>query len=98
MKYGLTDKEFDYLSSQLIGPLKNLGAKVYMFGSRARGTHRKYSDIDILVESTDDLARVISQLSEKLETGNFPYKVDIVDKKYMAAAYLSSVHADRVEL
>lgn len=98
MKYGLSEKEFAFLNQHLIWPLKNLGAIVFIFGSRARGTYQKFSDIDILVESSTDLSRVISALSEKFESSNFPFKVDIVEDRLLADSYRTSVYANRVKL
>lgn len=56
-------------------------AKIYLFGSRARGTHKSLSDVDIAL---DDAPHKIpfSKLGEAravMETIHIPYKVDIVD-------------------
>ncbi len=34
-------------------------AKIYLFGSRARGTHSEFSDIDIAVDAGEALPRVV---------------------------------------
>lgn len=54
--------------------------KIYLFGSRARGTHTPTSDIDLAVDigrqlSLGELARV----KNIIEALNIPHKVDIVD-------------------
>ncbi|MBM3198936.1 MAG: nucleotidyltransferase domain-containing protein [Chlamydiae bacterium] len=49
----------------------------YAFGSRARGTHHRLSDLDLCVKepiSSMDL----SHLQEDFEESDLPYKVDIV--------------------
>lgn len=55
-------------------------AKVYLFGSRARGTHRQYSDIDLAV---DDGAPInpgaIGEAKAMLSESNIPYFIDVVD-------------------
>lgn len=56
-------------------------AKIYAFGSRVKGTNKKYSDLDIALdnsENTIDLS-VKSQLEEALAQTAIPYKVDLVD-------------------
>lgn len=98
MKYGLSDKEFAFLDQRLLLPLKKLGATIYIFGSRARGTQQKFSDVDILVQSSMDLSRVISAIAEELESSNFPLKVDIVQEKDLAESFRASVFADRVRV
>ena len=60
---------------------KNYDVKIYLFGSRARGDFRKYSDIDIAVESKEDIRDKIIELKEILEESNLIYKVDIVELK-----------------
>jgi len=60
---------------------KNDDVKVYLFGSRARGDFRRYSDIDLAVESNEDIRDKIIELKDILEESNLIYKVDIVDLK-----------------
>lgn len=98
MKFGLTDREYKDLAKLVIDPLKNTGARVYVFGSRARGTHQRFSDIDILVESSQDLSKVLGQISEALEQSNFPYKIDLVEERNLAPSYVPYVKADRQEV
>ncbi len=53
--------------------------KVFLFGSRARGDHLPFSDIDIAVDSERDISRELVRLREIIEDSNLPYKVDIVE-------------------
>ncbi len=53
--------------------------EVYLFGSRAKGTHVEGSDIDIAILSEEDVSDRIALLRAILEESNFPYRVDIVD-------------------
>ena len=48
MKYGLTDSELKLLTKLCVNPLQKLNAKVWIFGSRARGDYTNSSDIDLL--------------------------------------------------
>lgn len=53
-------------------------SRILLFGSRAKGTHREGSDIDLAVAGTglnrDDAARWAEELEEAL----FPWSVDVV--------------------
>ena len=72
-------KEFDKI---LRGFAENENAKIFIFGSRARGENYPASDIDvgILPESDDrDIRFKISLLREKFENSNIPQKVDVVN-------------------
>ena len=72
-------EEFDKI---LRGFAENENAKIFIFGSRARGENYTASDIDvgILPESDDrDIRFKISLLREKFENSNIPQKVDVVN-------------------
>ena len=55
--------------------------EIYLFGSRARGDHVPYSDIDIGFVSKDakDISGRLTALREILEESHLPYKVDLVE-------------------
>lgn len=101
MKFGLTDSEFNFLETTLIAPLKSFGAKVFLFGSRARGTHSKFSDLDLLYcedENRPITPHEIHEILSQMEESDFPYHVDLVNLKELASSYKDNVLRDRVEL
>ncbi len=54
--------------------------QVFIFGSRAVGKAKKYSDYDIGIWGKKPLPSSIKVLIEEaLEESNLPYKIDIVD-------------------
>ncbi|NNN21892.1 MAG: nucleotidyltransferase domain-containing protein [Acidimicrobiales bacterium] len=53
---------------------------VYVFGSRATGKSRKYSDIDLALIGEHSVSpKVSSELAEAFDESSIPYTVDIVD-------------------
>jgi predicted nucleotidyltransferase len=92
--FGLTEQEYR-LVDKAIQALINQGAKIWCFGSRARGDHRKYSDLDLMVECEKDLTREIAAIQEELEESNLPIKVDLVQEKDFAESYRESYLRDR---
>jgi len=99
MKFGLNESEFDYFQKELVSPLKKIGAKVWVFGSRARGDHHKFSDIDILIESSNkETNTLLSMIRERFEEGNFPYKIDLLLIEDLAQSYKDNVLNDRVKI
>ena len=62
---------------------------IYLFGSRARGDNRAFSDIDIAIDAKDNISRKIAKVRFEIEESLIPYKVDIVDLS--KACYLKSV-------
>jgi predicted nucleotidyltransferase len=98
MKFGLTEQQYQYLQEIVVAPLKNQGATVWIFGSRVRGDYQEFSDFDFMVESEKDISSSVSKIEETLENGNFPYKVDIVQKKDFADSYRENFETDKVKL
>lgn len=101
MKFGLSDSDFQLLDNLVIKPLKAQSAKVYVFGSRARGKHHPFSDIDILYkfENTKTVSNVIiSKIIEDIEESSFPIKVDLVNDTELAASYRQNFEQDKVEV
>jgi predicted nucleotidyltransferase len=55
-------------------------ASIYIFGSRARGSHLQWSDIDIALEAKDKISSYITgEMMSMFEASNMPYKIQIVD-------------------
>ncbi len=99
MKFGLTQSEIELLRSLALDPLKRQGARVWLFGSRARGDYKPFSDIDLLYEVPEGVllpAGVLGRIEEELEDSNLPYKVDIVNLDEIASSYRDGILADRI--
>ncbi len=55
-------------------------AKIYVFGSRARGDFRPESDIDIALDNGKKIdPPIVSQIKEAIEESTIPFTVDLVD-------------------
>ena len=73
----------------------NCRARVYLFGSWARGEQRHSSDINIAIEQKDAIDTVmLANLRDRLEESDIPYRVDVVD---LAAASVSIVQKIKQE-
>ena len=56
------------------------GVKIRIFGSRASGTHKKYSDLDLaLIGPSKMEPKVLGQLHAIFAVSDIPYKIDLVD-------------------
>ena len=56
------------------------GYKAFIFGSRAQGTSRSYSDVDLGILGKDKLpTSKIASIKNELEDTNLPYRVDLID-------------------
>lgn len=95
MTFGLTPEQLVFIRETIVAPLKAHGADVYVYGSRARGDHRPFSDLDLMVEAPATIAPALSAARERVEKGNFPYKIDLVLLSEFAEAYKPGYLRDR---
>jgi uncharacterized protein len=75
------------------------GAKLWVFGSRATGRARKYSDLDLAIDAgrrltLDESAR----LGEAFSESDLPYRVDIVDWHAAEERFRRVIAAERLLL
>lgn len=69
-----------------------------MFGSRAKGRARKYSDIDLAVDSAELTDKIKSDLEIYFEDSTIPYEIDIVDLKKISEKFKNIISDDLTEL
>ena len=97
--FGLTPDQYIILKNLAIDPLKGKGCKVWVFGSRAKNTNQKFSDIDLLYESAVPLElNYLFEIKSNLEESNFPIKVDIVSADELAESYKDDILSTRVQI
>ena len=71
--------------------------EVWAFGSRARGTAKPFSDLDLAVIGDTPLALdVRAALAEAFSESDMPWKVDIVDWASTAVAFRAIIDRDKV--
>lgn len=72
-------------------------ATIYLFGSRARGTQSKWSDIDIALEANQPISRfVLGEVMSIFEASNILYKIQVVDINSVNEAMRESILRDRI--
>jgi len=69
--------------------------KFYIYGSRAKGTARKFSDLDLCYQEEVPLS-VISRLREEFTESNLPFEVELVNWKHMRPIFQEMVKQDLV--
>lgn len=73
--YGLSDKEFDEMTA-IFSKFKNL-EKVILYGSRAKGNYKKFSDVDITLEGDNLTLADLFQIQDLLYESDLPYMYDV---------------------
>lgn len=93
--------EFNILNEVMISPLKKAGANVWIFGSRARGDHKKFSDVDLLYEfpaQAHPPSGLVFSVKADLDESRFPFLVDLVAAQDLAESYKDQILRDRKPL
>lgn len=94
MDFGLKSEDLEYI----IGVIKKIPQidKAMIFGSRAKGTEKNGSDVDMAISGNDVTFEVVSKLHSMLEDeGPMPYFFDVVDYTHLTHRELKE-HIDRV--
>lgn len=74
------DRDLREVRRIVLEGLRGCEAKVWLFGSRAHGGARRFSDIDVGVLPLRPLPPgLLGAIREALEESNVPYDVDLVD-------------------
>ncbi len=96
--FGLADRHIKFILSILKNNFS--GAKFYIFGSRAKGTYKEYSDIDIAVDlnnkklDKDILGRILIEFQDS----TLPYEVDVIDLNSIDEKFKNLIQDSLVEL
>lgn len=69
--------------------------EVLVFGSRARGGAKRFSDLDLALKDVGPLdPAVMAHLVDAFEESSLPWRVDLVDYHLLASEFLNAVRAD----
>ena len=96
--FGLEERHLNFIKETLKKYVPNPNAKFYIFGSRARGKYREYSDVDIAIDSPDFTTTIKSKLELEFEISTFPYEVDIVNLNTIKESFRNLIQDDLVLL
>jgi len=94
--FGLEKRYINYLLEVLSKYISNPAAEFYIFGSRSKGTYKKYSDVDIAINDANlkISTLIINKIKAEFENSTFPYEVDIVDLNSINESFLKIIRND----
>lgn len=67
----------------------------YAYGSRTKGTARKYSDLDLCYQEEIPSYKVV-EIEEELENSDLPFIIELVNWKHMRPAFQQAIQKDLV--
>lgn len=75
------------------------GAKAHLFGSRATGQCKAWSDLDLVIEAPHVIPlSQMARLAEAFEESDLAWKVDLVDRRTVSEAFGKVIDATKVPL
>lgn len=72
--------------------------RVWVYGSRARFTAKKSSDLDMVVFARSEQKRQVGDLREALEQSDLPFRVDLFVWDDMPERFQEKIESDHVTL
>jgi len=97
MSVQLTDVQKTIVKNILEQKIPGIPYKI--FGSRAKGTARQYSDLDLILITTAPLALVkLAELEECFAESDLPFKVDLIDWQRITPEFQERIQSEWVEL
>ena len=98
MKFGLDNATYEWISQEVALPAARRGGRVWVFGSRARGDHQPFSDLDLLLEfATKVDASIVRAWRDAATESRLPIRVELVLNEELAESYRAQVMQERVE-
>lgn len=75
------------------------GVRVFAFGSRATGTARRFSDLDLCLRGPMRLSNnILSAIQGELEESDLPYRVDVIDWHAISPSFRQAIGRDLTEI
>jgi predicted nucleotidyltransferase len=94
----LSDTELAQVRSILDAHLPP-GVEVAVFGSRAGGRVKRFSDLDLVLEGPEPLPRsVLGTLADAFDESLLPFKVDLIDRRAVSDEFGAIVDATKQPL
>lgn len=92
----LDEKYIDFIKEKISKHLKS--CTIYIFGSRAKNTAKKYSDIDIALDCKDLYENILLKIKNEFENSTLPYEVDVIDLNNISEKFKKNIINDLTKI
>ena len=93
----LEEKYKEFIKTSIKNILPNV--KIYIYGSRVKGTAQKYSDVDIAIKCQEKIPfDKFLTLKAFFEDSTLPYQVDLIDLDSISEKFSNLIKDDLVEI
>ena len=74
------------------------GVETWAYGSRAKGTARPWSDLDLVVFAEPDRQKAVSELRDAFEESDLPFRVDLFVWDEIPDSFRENIRKEHVVL
>lgn len=92
----LEKRYIDFIKNTISSMIHNY--KLYIFGSRAKNRAKKYSDIDLAIDSQELTPQIKTKLEFAFENSTLPYEVDIINLNDIDIKFKNLIQKDLIEI
>lgn len=92
----LNEKYISFIKEIVYHYLQN--CEIYLFGSRTKGTAKKYSDIDIALKSPNLNKNILLKIINDFENSTLPYEVDVLDLNNISETFRQHIEQDLTQI
>lgn len=92
----LNEKYISFIKETVYHYLQN--CEIYLFGSRTKGTAKKYSDIDIALKSPNLNENILLKIINDFENSTLPYEVDVLDLNNISETFRQYIEQDLTQI
>ncbi|MCY1670659.1 nucleotidyltransferase domain-containing protein [Novosphingobium sp. SL115] len=83
----------------ILGSILPPDVSAWVFGSRAGGNPKPWSDLDLVLEGDGVLPlSLLAELTEAFDESALPWKVDLVDRRAITPQFRAIIDRDRMPL
>jgi len=93
----LTSQQLDVIKNIFINSV-NQSHQLYLYGSRAKNTAWKFSDIDLCIDGDVLTYKDVALIKEKFSESNLPYFVDFVQKQNLSIDFFNLIEPDFIKI
>lgn len=92
----LEEKYINFIKNTISSMIHNY--KLYIFGSRAKNRAKKYSDIDLAIDSQELTPQIKTKLEFTFKNSTLPYEVDIINLNDIDNKFKDLIQKDLIEI
>ena len=95
----MLDDKWKLLIKQTVQKYLGNDVQVFLFGSRATGTNRKWSDVDVGIVAGQKIAGdKMVEIESELSESDIPYLVDVVDFQSVNPDFAKVALSSKIDL